>query len=210
MALPSRVCLRLWTVSCHMQTPRWALPITGLEIPVGPMAIKIAGRPVNSPFHWSTGPAIIVRNIKPFLSPYPWPLHSVKGSDLRMHFCFWSVNFSFPWLSHTVFPNLRTLSFFFFSFFFSLFFFGPYSDAHFHQSPVIIIKSPKTDCSNPPQDLSRIKIQLWWSHVPVFLWFRRQACYHFPTKFRPWFSAKDRCVDQCIKNTEAPCFGWSK
>ena len=30
------------------------------------------------------------------------------------------------------------------------------------------IKSQKTDCSNPPQDLSLIKTQFWWSRVPLF------------------------------------------
>ena len=38
----------------------------------------------------------------------------------------------------------------------------------------------------------------------------RKACYHFPTKFNHHFSAKDRCVDQCIWTAEAPCFGWRK
>ena len=71
------------------------------------------------------------------------------------------------------------------------------------------LKSQKTDCSNPPQDFGPIKIQFWWSRVPLFLRCRRQAYYYFPTKFTPLFSARDS-VDQCILTAEAPCLGWSK
>ena len=67
-----------------------------------------------------------------------------------------------------------------------------------------------TDCSNILQDFGPIKIQFWWSRVPLFLWCRRQASYHFPTKFKPRLSAKDRRVDQCIRIAEVPCFGWNK
>ena len=85
------------------------------------------------------------------------------------------------------------------------------SDAHFRWSPVIDrLKSPKTDCSNTLQDLGLIKIQFWWSPVPLFLWCRRQACHYFPTRFKPRSSAENRRVDQCIWTAEAPCFGWSK
>ena len=86
-----------------------------------------------------------------------------------------------------------------------------FSVAHFCRFLVIDrLKSQKTNCSNPPQDLSRIKVQFWWPSVPLFLWCCRQACDYFPTRFKPQFSAKDRCVDQCIRTTESPCFGWSK
>ena len=48
--------------------------------------------------------------------------------------------------------------------------YGVYSGAHFRRSPVIDrLKSPKTDSSNPPQDLSPIKKQFWWSRFPLFL-----------------------------------------
>ena len=84
------------------------------------------------------------------------------------------------------------------------------SDAHFHQFPVIDqLKSQMTSCSCPPQDLGPIKIQFWWSRISLFLWCCEQACY-FPTKFKPWFSTKDRCVDQCIRTAKAPCSGGSK
>ena len=44
----------------------------------------------------------------------------------------------------------------------------------------------------------------------MFSWCCRQACWYFPTKFKPRFSAKDRRVDQCIWTAESPCFGWKK
>ena len=82
------------------------------------------------------------------------------------------------------------------------------SDAHFPRSLVTDqLKSPKIECSNPPQDLGPSKIQFWWSHVPLFLWCCRQACYYFPTKFKPQFSSKDRHFDQCTRTADAPCFG---
>ena len=85
------------------------------------------------------------------------------------------------------------------------------SKAHFRQSPVIDrLKSQKTNYSNPPQDLGLIKIQLWWSRVPLLLWCHGQACCHFPTKFKPQFIAKDIRLDQCIRTAETPCFGWIK
>ena len=85
------------------------------------------------------------------------------------------------------------------------------SDAHFRGSPIIDwLKSPKTDCSNPLQDLGLIKIGLWWSRVPLFLRCCGQTCCYFPTKFKPRFSVKDRRVDQCIWTAEAPRYGWSK
>ena len=70
------------------------------------------------------------------------------------------------------------------------------------------IKSPKTKRSNSPQDLSPIKIQFWWSCVPLFLWCCGQACYYFPTKFKPRFSA--RHVNQRTWTAEAQCFSWSE
>ena len=45
---------------------------------------------------------------------------------------------------------------------------GLYSDAHFLWFPVTDrLKSPKSDSSNPPQDLGPIKTQFWWSHVQL-------------------------------------------
>ena len=64
------------------------------------------------------------------------------------------------------------------------------------------LKSQKTDCSNPQQDLGPIKIQFWWFRVPLFLWCCGQACYYFPTKFKPRFGTKDECVEQGIWTTE--------
>ena len=86
------------------------------------------------------------------------------------------------------------------------------SDAHFRRSPVIDrLKSQKTDCSNPRQDLGPIKIHFWWSYVPLFLQCHGQACNYLPTKFKPRFSAKDRrVVDLCIRTAETPSFSWSK
>ena len=82
---------------------------------------------------------------------------------------------------------------------------------HISMSPVTDqLKSHKTECSNSPQDLGQMKIQFWWSCVPLFLWCCRQTCYYFHTKFKLQFSAKDWCVDQRIQTAEAPCFGWSK
>ena len=66
------------------------------------------------------------------------------------------------------------------------------SDAHFHQSLVIdCLKSQKTYCSNPSQDHGLIKIQFWWSHMPLFLRCCGQAYYCLPTKFKPQVSVKD-------------------
>ena len=77
--------------------------------------------------------------------------------------------------------------------------------AHFRRSHVTDrLKSQKTDCSNPPQDL---EIQFWWSHVPLLVRCHRQACCYFQTKFKPWFSAKVRHVDKLIRTTEDPRFG---
>ena len=46
---------------------------------------------------------------------------------------------------------------------------------------------------------------------PVYsLWCHRQACYSFPTKFKPQVSAEYKCVNKCIWSAGAPCFGWSK
>ena len=85
------------------------------------------------------------------------------------------------------------------------------SDAHFHQSPVIgWLKSQKTDCSNPHQDLGLIEIKFWWFHVPLFSWCWGQAFYCLPTEFKPQVSAKDRGVEKCIWTAWAPCSGWSK
>ena len=68
-----------------------------------------------------------------------------------------------------------------------------HSDAHFNWFPATDrLKSQKTNCSNPPQDLGLIKIQFWWSHVPLFLWCHGQACYYFPTKFKPWFRTQSQ------------------
>ena len=85
------------------------------------------------------------------------------------------------------------------------------SDAHFHRSPVIDqSKSQKIGCFNPCQDPSLTKIHFWWSRVPLFLRCCGQACYHFPTKFRPLISTKHRCVDMSIQTEGMPRFGWSK
>lgn len=85
------------------------------------------------------------------------------------------------------------------------------SDAHFHRSPVIDqSKSQKIGCFNPRQDPSLTKIHFWWSRVPLFLRCCGQACYHFPTKFRPLISTKHRCVDMSIQTEGMPRFGWSK
>ena len=61
------------------------------------------------------------------------------------------------------------------------------------------LKSPKTECSNPHQDLGPIKIQFWWSHVPLFLQYCGQVCHCFPTKFKPKISAKHSHVDDSIQ-----------
>ena len=54
--------------------------------------------------------------------------------------------------------------------------------AHFRRSPDIDrLKSQKTDCSNPPQDLGPIKIQFRWSSVPLFSWCRGETFCYFPT-----------------------------
>ena len=59
------------------------------------------------------------------------------------------------------------------------------SDAHGCQSPVTdLLKSQKTDCSNPHQDLGPIKMQFWSPRVPFFLWCCGQACHCFPTTFQ--------------------------
>ena len=80
------------------------------------------------------------------------------------------------------------------------------SDAHFHQSLVIdCLKSQKTYCSIPSQDHGLIKIQFWWSHMPLFLRCCGQAYYCLPTKFKPQVRAKDRCVDDRILTTGTPC-----
>ena len=93
------------------------------------------------------------------------------------------------------------------------------SDAHFRQSPVTDqLKSPKTNCPNPPQDLGPIKIWFWWSHVRLFLWCHGQACCYFPTKFKPQFSAKKTDVLTSASGPQrhhvlaevAMCSAWSK
>ena len=64
------------------------------------------------------------------------------------------------------------------------------------------LKSQKTDCSKPHQDLGRIRIQFWRHGDPLFS----------PTKinFKPQVTAKHTLVDRCIQTARAPCFGWSK
>ena len=98
---------------------------------------------------------------------------------------------------------------------FIIFILGPFVhmldfSSHFRESRVMDWwKSRKTDCSNPPPDLVLMKIQLWWSHVPLFLWCHRQACYYFQTKLKSQFSTKKKTYWQCIQTAEAPHSGWS-
>ena len=80
----------------------------------------------------------------------------------------------------------------------------------FSSSVIGQLKSPKTDWSNPHQDVGASKIQFWWSHVPLLLWCRRQACRSFPTKFKPQISEEHWHVDESTQTVETPCCGWSK
>ena len=72
-------------------------------------------------------------------------------------------------------------------------------NAHFRRSNQVIewLKFPKTDCSSPHQDFGPTVIQIWWSHIPLFLQYCGQACYCFPTKLKPMVSSKQRYADKC-------------
>ena len=63
------------------------------------------------------------------------------------------------------------------------------TDVHFCWSPVIDrLKSSKTYCSKPHQDLGLIQKQFWWSHVPFFTTMLRTSLattgYCFPNAFK--------------------------
>ena len=89
------------------------------------------------------------------------------------------------------------------------------SDAHVRWHPVIDwLKSPKTDCSNPPlpsplSNVGPIKVQLQWSRVPLLLFF--MVPHNKPAIFYQQNSSLGsvQCVDQCMRTAEVPCFGWS-
>lgn len=89
------------------------------------------------------------------------------------------------------------------------------SHAHFRRSPVIDPlkkrRKKKKIVRIPIRTLVRLKCS---SGIPFTShWFygaEDKPAIISPTKFKPLFSAKDRCVHQCIQTTQATCFGWSK
>ena len=85
------------------------------------------------------------------------------------------------------------------------------SDAHGCQSPVTDqLKSQKTDCSNPHQDLGPIKMLFWSPRVPFFFYDAAdKLAIAFPPLFKPQVSSKHRHADKSIRIAGAPCFGWS-
>ena len=83
------------------------------------------------------------------------------------------------------------------------------SNAHFRQSPVIDqLKSPKTDCSNSHQDPSPIKIQFWWSRVPLFSGCRVQACKMFSHQIQASGECKTRTCITCIRTACKDALFW--
>ena len=102
-----------------------------------------------------------------------------------------------------------------FLFFACMLYLNCFNDAHFWRFPVIDrLKSQKTDCFNPHQNLGPIEIRFWWSHLcPIVFMVPRTSPLKvllFPNEIWASGQHKRQTCWQVHLDCRGTRFGWSK